>query len=306
MTSTTAVLFDHTADVLDLVLDHLAVRDWLHVSATDHHAHSVVLAVKGPTICALRDGSVYTNSKLYLRCIANPLLSLAFDRQNDGGGLNTEYPVFEALVLNRTRVIYIPDAVELRLMLQDCQRLMAYDSFIVCSDTVMTLRACPKYDPITCGSYLLDLAATAGMLDLTRELLAIEQPKISPGLLPSLCKASVNIDVFKLVMADPRIDPSAFQNTALSVAAIRNLPHIITLLLADRRVDLSFRDNLLLIEACERGQIAILKILLADDRVDPSARSNKALSVTRCRHDDEMRRMIRTHLRFKSTAKIPI
>lgn len=82
---------------------------------------------------------------------------------------------------------------------------------------------------------------------------------------------------FRLLLADPRVDPSSQDNAAIILASSKGHSEIVQLLLADDRVDPSARNNAAIKWTSFNGHTEIIRLLLADDRVDPSARNNAAI-----------------------------
>eukprot|EP01119_Soliformovum_irregulare_P020977 TRINITY_DN6871_c0_g1_i1.p1 TRINITY_DN6871_c0_g1~~TRINITY_DN6871_c0_g1_i1.p1 ORF type:complete len:243 (+),score=47.17 TRINITY_DN6871_c0_g1_i1:55-783(+) len=84
-------------------------------------------------------------------------------------------------------------------------------------------------------------------------------------------------NIIRMLVKDPRFDPSINQDFLIGLAAKKGDVELITLLLQDPRVDPSNRANLALRLACSQGHLEIVKLLLADPRVDPTSAANSAL-----------------------------
>ena len=78
--------------------------------------------------------------------------------------------------------------------------------------------------------------------------------------------ACVGMQMFNLVMADPRADPGANNNIAITMAVTRGKYEIARALLADSRVTPKQSD---LKEALRIEQTDTASLLLADERIDP-------------------------------------
>jgi hypothetical protein len=78
-------------------------------------------------------------------------------------------------------------------------------------------------------------------------------------------------DVFKMLLEDPRIDPSADYNYSIRVASENGHTEIVEMLLHDPRVDPSAWNNYAIRNASENGHTEIVEMLLKDSRVDASA-----------------------------------
>lgn len=74
----------------------------------------------------------------------------------------------------------------------------------------------------------------------------------------------------KLLLRDPRVDPSANNNAAIKYASNNGNYHIVRTLIQDPRVDPSDNNNAAIIEASLYGRLRVVKLLLKDPRVDPS------------------------------------
>jgi hypothetical protein len=81
----------------------------------------------------------------------------------------------------------------------------------------------------------------------------------------------------KILLEDPRVDPSVSDNSSLISACYRGDVDIVKLLLKDYRVDPTVRNSNVIMIAVERNNIPLLKLLLKDGRADPSANNNEAL-----------------------------
>jgi ankyrin repeat protein len=99
--------------------------------------------------------------------------------------------------------------------------------------------------------------------------------------------------IVELLLADPRVDPSAKENEAIRVTCCNGNEGVAELLLADPRVDPSDKENEAIRQACLYGHTGAIQLLLADPRVDPSARDNEALRNACCRcHDDVVKLLL--------------
>ena len=88
------------------------------------------------------------------------------------------------------------------------------------------------------------------------------------------------IEVVKLLLNDPLVDPSAYNNHAIRWASENGYTEIVKLLLNDPRVDPSDNDNHAIQLASKMGHTEVVRILLRASfgpRVDPSANNNCAI-----------------------------
>jgi hypothetical protein len=85
--------------------------------------------------------------------------------------------------------------------------------------------------------------------------------------------ASGHTEIVRLLLADPRIDPSDNgEQLTLSGACERKIPEMVRLLLSDPRVEPGHPN--VIVAACRGGNAEIVRTLLAYESVDPSAEDN--------------------------------
>ncbi|KAJ3125533.1 hypothetical protein HK100_010747 [Physocladia obscura] len=145
-------------------------------------------------------------------------------------------------------------------------------------------------NPTTLNPFVL--SATKGHVAVVRMFLSnplMNDPQIRhiPGILrqsaDALCIAFIHavqnkhMEIVLLLLADPRVDPTIWNNFALVCAAEFGHADIVSLLLQDPRVDPSARKNESLYYACKNGHISIVKLLLANPQSDPDAENNLAI-----------------------------
>jgi Ankyrin repeats (3 copies) len=106
-----------------------------------------------------------------------------------------------------------------------------------------------------------------------------------------------DIDIVRMLLADPRVDPSEASQDAIKWASNEGHMEIVRMLLADPRVDPSADDQIALRLASHNGHTEIFRTLLADTRVDPSADDQIALTAASHEGHTEIVRMpsLRTH-----------
>jgi hypothetical protein len=122
--------------------------------------------------------------------------------------------------------------------------------------------------------FLVNTVCKKGQIPLLKLLLT--DPRIDPSVESNAAIRTASqygqAEVVKLLLADPRVDPSADNSSALRMACLaEGQVEVVKLLLADKRVDPSARDNLAFQSACYVCDLNVMKLLLADPRVDPSA-----------------------------------
>jgi len=119
-------------------------------------------------------------------------------------------------------------------------------------------------------------ACNHGHLGVVKELLAFPNGVITNiSNMTSFDIATImgHIEIFKVLLADTRFDPSICYSVLNLAMEHRNL-EIIKLLLEDGRVDPSVNDSSILVRAVLCGSIPIVRAILEDGRVDPAARNN--------------------------------
>ena len=85
-------------------------------------------------------------------------------------------------------------------------------------------------------------------------------------------------DVVRILLADPRVEPSAIDNQAIRCASWFGYSEVVKLLLADPRVDPTVWDNAAISMASYRGHLEVVKMLLADPRVGVSRSAHAVLA----------------------------
>lgn len=80
-------------------------------------------------------------------------------------------------------------------------------------------------------------------------------------LLLAIFEALNDNDVFRLVLKDERVDPSAKDNYAIRIASEKGYVEVVKLLLQDKRVDLSACDNEAMRLAARNNHNEVLELL---------------------------------------------
>jgi len=127
------------------------------------------------------------------------------------------------------------------------------------------------------------LASEHGHVDVVRLLL--KDPRVDPSALDNyairLAGANGHVDVVRLLLKDPRVDPSAKHNYAIYWASERGYVDVVQLLLKDLRVDPSADHNFAIRWASSSGHIEVVKLLSEDPRVDPFVGENFVVRLVR-------------------------
>jgi len=143
------------------------------------------------------------------------------------------------------------------------------------ADIVQILLNDTRVDPNK--SNTLDIACAWGRTDVVRVLLndpRVTFPDSNLSLLCIPCRDEY-IDILRMLLDDPRINTKkalqhGFRLSTWQAVANERI-EAIRLMIADPRVDPTVEDNDLIQHACEKGYIEIVQILLSDPRVDPNA-----------------------------------
>jgi ankyrin repeat protein len=108
-------------------------------------------------------------------------------------------------------------------------------------------------------------------------------------------------EVVKLLLQDPRVNPSDNSNSAIRYASDKGYLEIVKLLLQDPRVDPSDDGNQAIRWASYYGHLEVVKLLLKDSRVDPLADSNSAIINSCNRGHHEVVKLLLQDPRVKNT-----
>lgn len=141
---------------------------------------------------------------------------------------------------------------------------------------------------------LCERADGSGLLAL-RHLLAVDSrrpgpphsPAVTRGLTALALQEAFDVlvyrgtrcmEVFTLLLADPRLDLAAAFNSAVEGASTQGHVELLRVVLSDARVEMVERRRLngALVNASENGHLDAVELLLADARVDPSHGENRA------------------------------
>jgi ankyrin repeat protein len=129
--------------------------------------------------------------------------------------------------------------------------------------------------------FVLVWAVTSDCARLVKLLLT--DPRIDPSVHRQFLirRASQNghAEVVKVLLADPRADPSAENQYAIEISSELGHVDVVKLLLADKRVDPSAGFQHPIRIASANGHAEVVKVLLADSRVNPSTFDQSALRV---------------------------
>lgn len=120
------------------------------------------------------------------------------------------------------------------------------------------------------GQRAIRLAAANGRVAVVAHLLA--DPRVDPAAFDSFsvrtAAAGGHIATVELLLTDARVQPSARQNQALRLASRHGHLAIVKALLADPRGLAPFGSGLALRAACAGGHLEVVEFLLADSRVE--------------------------------------
>jgi ankyrin repeat protein len=89
-----------------------------------------------------------------------------------------------------------------------------------------------------------------------------------------------HLEIIKMLLLDPRVDPAFNSNQAIVSASENNHAETVAILLSDPRINPDDRRNSAIGYASERGHIAVVELLLKDPRVNAGGDRNYALRNT--------------------------
>lgn len=160
----------------------------------------------------------------------------------------------------------------------------------------------PRVGPFMSDNFPILIAICNGHIDIVRRLL--EDPRVLPNYFSmdfhirafnyqvnlrndylgsktinpiTLAAKLGHIDIIKILLEDPRVDPAIAYNMPCKVASDYGHVAIVDILLKDPRVDPSDNGNIAIIIAASKGHIEVVERLLEDPRVDPSDCNNQAI-----------------------------
>ena len=130
-------------------------------------------------------------------------------------------------------------------------------------------------DPSFDGTFLVKGVVGNNHVSLLKVLLL--NKKINLDRCLEIASDDGQLEMVKILLKDPRVDPSDDNNNSIRRASKNGHLEIVKLLLQDPRVDPSDGNNYSIKAASENGHIKIVRLLLKDPRVDPSDDNNYAL-----------------------------
>lgn len=145
-------------------------------------------------------------------------------------------------------------------------------------------------------------AVESGALNIVKVLL--EDGRVNPAaydneaIIMAACREDP--DMIKILLGDPRVNPGDSNNQALFSALLRDNRKVVKLLLADPRVNPAARQNEAIIMAASGNRLEEAKLLLADPRVNPADQDNLALRWAKWQHYEEMVELLSTDSRVQN------
>eukprot|EP01127_Copromyxa_protea_P018698 TRINITY_DN5942_c0_g1_i1.p1 TRINITY_DN5942_c0_g1~~TRINITY_DN5942_c0_g1_i1.p1 ORF type:complete len:668 (-),score=42.23 TRINITY_DN5942_c0_g1_i1:77-2080(-) len=126
--------------------------------------------------------------------------------------------------------------------------------------------------------HALFLACFHGLTEVVAHLLEMKCVDPRPGNPLAAACESGSIDIVRMLLSDPRVDPTADESMPIQLAAQSGHSQIVEILLKDGRSDPNRALGNPLVCACAYGDTKVVQMLLADSRVDPTVRDNLPLS----------------------------
>jgi hypothetical protein len=160
-----------------------------------------------------------------------------------------------------------------------CRNYLNLEVLRICRLALLPPFTCSHIDISGCKNYAFRLAARNGHSFIVALLLA--DPRVDPTAMNDeafrFASNNRHSSVIELLLADPRVDPTAMNNEAIRYASEKGHSSVVALLLADPRVDPAADDNYAIRMASKKGHSSVVQLLLAHPRVDPTARNNEAI-----------------------------
>jgi ankyrin repeat protein len=144
-------------------------------------------------------------------------------------------------------------------------------------------------------AFALRYYCLAGDTRRARELLSNPQFECASSM---LVDASHNgrAQIVELLLCDPRVDPSAHDNQAVTVASSRGHAQVVKLLLDDSRVDPSSDAIFAIKHSSRNGHEEVVRLLLDDPRVNPASSNNFAIQwASHEGHDNVVKLLLADH-----------
>jgi ankyrin repeat protein len=102
-----------------------------------------------------------------------------------------------------------------------------------------------------------------------------EATKILNSIFIELIEANIHIDAVKLLLSDPRVDPTYQNNRAICFSCEKGYVELVKLLLQDIRVD---PRNTSIQSASTNNHVEIVELLLKHEKIDPRSGNNFAFN----------------------------
>jgi ankyrin repeat protein len=198
-------------------------------------------------------------------------------------------PNFKPLPWLLSGFCLVGDAASVKLLLLDSRIDPSADnnSAIACAfhgeawNVLELLLNEPRIDPANYGSLSLILAAHTGKWNVVKKLLnfkAVVDPSFLESMIFWKSVGAGQTEIVEQLLKDPRVNPTASANLALSVAAADGRLDLVEMLLSVDRVNPSDANNMALIDAAYEGHLSIVQRLLKDHRFRQTDRGHFALA----------------------------
>lgn len=149
----------------------------------------------------------------------------------------------------------------------------------------------PRVDPSANNNEAIAWAITEGFTEIFILLWRDPRIRLNSRMIQHAAEEG-SVEILRLLLADPELDPSINNNGAIRGAATTAHPESVQLLLADPRVDPTANYNEAIREAARLGRIETVQLLLQDPRVDPGAGDNEAIRLAARRDHHEIVRLL--------------
>lgn len=116
--------------------------------------------------------------------------------------------------------------------------------------------------------------------DLEIVKMYLKMPSVNPSYkynkFISIATTKNLLEIVKLLLSDPRVDPYDKNNNLLYSASYNNNLEMVKLLLSNKKVDIPDKHSIAITIATQKNNIEMVEILLKDTRINPSYHNNEA------------------------------
>lgn len=153
----------------------------------------------------------------------------------------------------------------------------------------------PRLRPSDDHNIALNMACHKNHCNIIKLLL--QDPRVNVEGMPHVIDGLLRdgrLDALKILVNDPRYDPSAHKNHLIRELAKYGHLNLIKFVLKDPRVDPGAKNGEALNNACKKGHLKVVDLLLRHPKVDPSVGESRCLILaTENNHLEVVKRLLR-------------